>query len=343
MERITRRSEWTGFIKNKDGEIEYTRPLEAVTYEPEIDLEKALIRQAPPVKITPTKATRKSRKDTLIQDLPDIQYGWRKLPDGSLVPLHDQRAMDVALQISKELQPNHIVLGGDDLDFAELSRFDPDSRHFENTMQLALDGLFLFYAQLRAENPNARIHALEGNHNRLTKFVLKNALKLHGIKRAGDIDEYPILTYPFLMRFNELEIEWYSGYPANSVFIENTQYVHGKQVRSNGSSAFLYSKENDLNTVFHHIHRHESHTRTNTLGRYITAISFGCLADTGGAVPSYHNGVDDKGNVIGYYENWQNGTGLIHEYGEYTQFQPIIIKDGSAQLDGKEYLGEEKW
>lgn len=103
-EKLIKHTEWQGFYKDNEGEAHIV-DLVSNTTVPDLDIEDALIRQVPPVKIKPSRAKRKQRKDILIQDLPDIQYGWRKLPDDSLVPLHDPKALDVALKVSKEFQP----------------------------------------------------------------------------------------------------------------------------------------------------------------------------------------------------------------------------------------------
>jgi len=164
-------------------------------------------------------------------------------------------------------------------------------------------------------------------------------MELYGIKRGNS--ETPVLTLDYLTRATELGWNVISGYPANEWGEDDLVFVHGNKVRSNGSTAELMSKTYpERNVVFGHIHRHEQHTRTNYLGHYLTAISFGTLARIDGAVPSYGNGVDDDNQIVKKYENWQNGIGFVDKYpdGSYV-FHSVLINEGVARWQDKEYDG----
>ncbi|MEG7688988.1 hypothetical protein U2044_15455, partial [Listeria monocytogenes] len=70
--------------------------------------------------------------------LPDMQIGFKRDPiTNQLIPLHDRRAMFVAVESIKRINPNRIVLLGDNLDFAELSKY-PTSPDHTFTIQDAL-------------------------------------------------------------------------------------------------------------------------------------------------------------------------------------------------------------
>src|SRR5690606_14420473 len=139
---------------------------------------------------------------------PDIQMDWWQDLEGNLHPTHDERALKVARMLCQDLKPDLIVIGGDNVDMAALSRFEKDSNRFSGpeALQIAIDGLSSFLGQLRSENPQSRIVMLEGNHDRrLAKYVLKNAERLYGLKRANSKDEYPVNTLPFLLRLDEMD------------------------------------------------------------------------------------------------------------------------------------------
>lgn len=308
---------------------------------PQAELDKLLVRQAPPLRITPSRAKIPERDFNTIIDLPDIQMDWRHI-NGEYQPIHDEKAMKVARMICQDLKPDTIVIGGDNLDMAALSRFEKDSNHFSSpqSLQMAVDGLSKFLGHLRAENPQSRIVMLEGNHEkRLAKYVLKLADKLYGLRRANSPGEWPVNTVPHLLRLDELGVEWVSGYPAAEFrYSEDLSFIHGDRVRSGSSTAALYTKEHEQNVVFHHIHRHEMQTRTTRRGRFITAAAFGTLASNRGHVPSYGSGVDDRGEVVQRFENWQQGIGVILEYPDgYLEMHPIQIRDGTARFMGREY------
>ena len=303
------------------------------------DADNPFITQAAPTKITPSKAKPKTRDFRVYASIPDEQIGYRNL-NGELVPMHDERAMAVARLILKEYQPDIIVKAGDTGDLGEFSRFDPDAPSNPGTVQATIDRAHAWNAELRADNPNARIVELEGNHNRLTKFVLKHAMQLAGVTRANTPEDWPVVTWPFLTRMDETDTEWVSGYPANEFWAtDDLVFVHGKQVASRGSTACKMSQDHpDANVVFGHVHRQEMHTRTTRFGKFLTAITFGTLARIDGIVPSFWNGIDDRGDTVQRMENWQNGIGLIYDYGdgEY-QFDSIQIHGGTANYRGKTY------
>ena len=335
---------WQAVTKDADGNAHiHTLYKHSTKTRPLPDLEDLLVRQAPPVRITPSRAKVPERDFKLIVDLPDPQVDWRRLPSGELSPIHDERAMKIGRLICYDLRPDVIVIGGDALDMAAIARFDKDSQHFNapEAIQVAIDGLSSYLAGLRSDNPKAEIVMLTGNHEqRLIKYVLKNAEKVYGLRRANSPEEWPVLTVPYLLRTDEMDIKWVSGYPANEYrYNDDLTFVHGDKTRSQGSSAELYSKEYDTNVVFHHVHRIESHTRTTKTGRFITAATFGTLASIRGDVPSYGSGVDDRGEIVPRYENWQQGLGLIAVYPDgYIEMHPIHIRNGMARFMGREYL-----
>lgn len=341
IDRVTSIGFHVGFIKNPDGEIEYTEPLPNIRFIPTLNGENPFISQAAPTKITPRRIKPVERDYDDVVSIPDIQYGFRRMPDGRYEPLHDEAAMEVTRQYCYENQPKTIVIQGDNLDVPEFGKFEADGVHFVRTFQLALDGLHKWLARLRAENPNARIVMLEGNHDiRLIKNVLRHAMELAGIRPANMPEEWGVLTIPFLLRLGELAIEWVSGYPANTYHHnDDLQFVHGHKIRSNGSTAELYTKQYNRNTIFGHVHRQEMHTRTDEDGRQITAATFGTLARIDGIVPSYNNGITSDGEFVPFNENWQQGFGHIKIYDGYTDIRPIRIFNGRAIVDGKEYNG----
>lgn len=330
-ERISKRKEYQGFIKNNDGEIE-TVDLASTTYRPELD-PLDFVSQAPPLRITPSRANKLPRPDVVTRyiSIPDSQIGYRDTPEG-FVTLHDENVIQVARLAIKALQADVLVLQGDTIDLPELTRFDPDSNHFTpRTLQMGIDRTARFKGELRADNPNADIHELEGNHEmRLGRFVLKHAMMLHGITRAGG--NTPVLSYAYLTRNDDLRITYHDGYPANEYQAEDDLiFIHGKEVASNGSTAKKYSdKYPDTNVVFGHVHRHEVHTRTNRRGIPYTSATFGTLASIQGEVPSYGNGVTHRGRPAHTIENWQQGFGVIDKYKNGYNFRYIPIIGGIA-------------
>ena len=335
-----------GYIKNKDGEIEYTIPL------PHAKTGKANLEEftpAVPAQIHPSKRKPTERDHKILYVFSDAQIDYRRLQDGTLEPIHDERALSVGRMICKDLQPDEIINLGDTVDLAALSRFSPDSDHFHRTLGPSFQRVHDYYAELRADNPWAKITEVDSNHNtRLKNFVLKYAPSMYGLNRAGEEDEYPVLSYPFLANLGKLGVDWVSGYGAAEYVygLEHDTppiiFKHGNSAVSNGSTSAKESKENpEVNVVRGHTHRMESHYRTTRKGNYLASVICGVMCRTTGEVPSYHSAVDDHGEVVKYQEDWQTGVLVIHDYDGDYQFDQIPIRNGRAFYNGKAYDGNE--
>lgn len=301
---------------------------------------------AAPAKITPSRRKPAKRSYESIFVFGDSQIDYRRIynhqtSQEELRPIHDERSMKLARYICRDLQPDHIINLGDSVDFASLSRFNPDSDHFHRTLGPSLQRVHDYYAELRSDNPNATITEVDSNHNvRLKNFVLKNMPQLHGVRRAGSSDEYPVMSYPYLANLQHLDVNWVGGYGAAEFkYADDLAFHHGTIASSKSSTAAKLSKENpDRNIVQGHAHRAETFHRTDRRGKVLGAYVVGALCKTTGEVPSYHSSVDDHNQPVRYQENWQNSVMHIRAYpnGNY-QFDHIMLHGDKAFYDGKEY------
>ena len=335
-----------GYIKNSEGEIEYTKPLPSVKNGRNQKLSD-FISQASPVRITYNRSKPIRRDHKIIEVFGDSQIEYR-LIDGEMRPIHDERALAVVKMMCQEYQPDTIVNLGDTVDLTALSRFQADSDHFRHSMNPALERVHRMYAELKGSAPNSDIHEVDSNHNvRLNRFILKNAPELYGIRQAGSPPEnYPAMTYPFLANLDAVGVTWHGGYGAAEYLYgdpEKPQIVfkHGNSVISNGSTSAKESKENpETHVVRGHGHRIETHYRTNRAGQYLGAMMVGCTCSIVGDVPSYKSAVDDMGQPVKTQENWQQGILLIKDYGQGDyEFSQIPIINGVAHHEGKVYDG----
>lgn len=349
--RVNRVNLYQGYMKNEDGEFE-TTDLVSVQYvpKPEDFTEDMFISQAKPVIIRPTKSTgKKSSHEKLAIILPDIQAGFRRYEDGSMDPLHDESALDVALQIIKDTKPDQVILNGDNLDLPQFGKYAQEAT-FAQTLNATLNYVHQFLAQIRANAPDTRIVYLAGNHElRLSKYIMQYAEKLYGVRQAGTTEK--VLTIPFLLNLADVECEYRSGYPANEYWInERLKAIHGKVVRPAGKTAAAIVGQEETSTLFGHVHRHEYAARTahNYSGaRFVIAQSFGCLARIDGAVPSYGSGVDEMTDMpIQAWENWQQGLGAVYYQEGDAPFdtQQITIQTHNGyqtRFNGKLYVPKE--
>ena len=302
-----------------------------------------VIQQGPSVKLPTAKATKAKSGWPVAVVLPDIQCGYFSAVDGSLEAIHDERAISVALSIMADVNPDLVVLVGDNLDFAELGKYIV-TKAYQQTTQATIDRATTLAAQVRAAAPNAKIIWLAGNHEeRLPKFLLQNAAAAFGLKRGALPESWPVMSVPFLCRLDEVDIEYRPGYPASSVWItERLRVIHGDRVASGGSTAHKYLGQEKSSVIYGHIHRREwaERTREDHDGpRTVLAASPGCLCRVDGAVPSTRGGTDLNGRPLTRYEDWQQGLAVIPYDPESGRFcyEQVAIHDGWAMYRGKDY------
>lgn len=329
-----------GYIRNSEGEIEYTKPLPHVDFGKKTGVESLMIEPVKAAIIRPSRSKPVLRDHKVLYVVSDAQIGYRRI-DGELVPIHDEQAIDSALQLAKYLNPDYVVDCGDTTDFAELSRHPIDSDHFQQTLQPSLQRTSDLYAGLTAVTPNAeRRVAVASNHvKRLTDYVLRNAPALYNLKQPGET--HGALTYPGLLRMNKIGWEYIDGYPAAEYeYKDDLAFIHGTFAVSGGSTASKLSKVNyDRNIIQGHKHSIESHYRTDRKGKQFGAFVVGALCRTDGIIPSYWSGVAEN-QPVKRHENWQNGVMVIYDYGDGKyQFDQVPIHNGVIHYQGRTFDG----
>lgn len=287
--------------------------------------------------------------------LPDIQMGYYKKSlelNAQLEPIHDEQALSIALKLIEEMNPDRVVMLGDNLDFAEFGKF-LTAPTFKQLTQATIDRATLLCAQIRAAAPRAEITWIAGNHEaRLSKYVQMNAEAAFGLTR-GKLNEelrenWPVLSVPNLCRMDEFDINYLPGYPESFLVInENLIIRHGDRVTSNGSTTTKYLNDAHKSVIYGHIHRVEVAYRTRISDggpRTIMAASPGCLCRIDGAVPSTKSGADEFGRpLMQGAENWQQGLAVIQYQPrgvgeEWFNYEQMWIYNGRGIFRGVEYV-----
>lgn len=340
---------WQTFHKDQAGEAVVT-DLIGIEFSPAWESGPAwpVVQPGPTFKSVTPRAARAPSKDgwetALI--LPDIQIGfWRDPDTQDLIPTHDEAALSVARAVLRDLKPDRVVMNGDNADLPEFSRYRKTPT-FALTTQATINRCTEFGAEIRSDAPQADIEWLAGNHEeRFPNFIIDNAAAAYGLRRGRPVPEdWPVLSIPYLCRFDETDIKFVPGYPANEVWLnDNFRIVHGDKVTSNGMTAKKYLDNERVSTNYGHIHRreHMEKTRHTRYGpRTIGAYSFGCLCRIDGAVPSTKGGYDLMGRPLVRAEDWQQGFGIIH-YEPKGQMRFVVesipIWGGWTRYNGKEY------
>jgi len=301
-----------------------------------------VVKQGPAIKLPRSRVKVSDSPMKRCVVLPDAQIGYYRDRRGKLQPTHDEKAIGVALSMTKEIKPHVVALVGDNLDLPELSKYRITPA-YQQTTQASIDRATVFCAQVREAAPNAQIVWLAGNHEeRLPNHILDNARAAFGLRRGDIPDTWPVLSVPYLCRMDDFCIDYRPGYPASHLWLnQKIRIIHGNKVRSSGSTAHLYLNSEKVSVIYGHIHRIELayRTREDFDGpRTIMAASPGCLARIDGAVPSTKQGMDIDGRPLVSHENWQQGIGIV-EYEESGKnrftYECVPIFNGSASWRGK--------
>lgn len=321
----------------------------------EVGPEWPVVTQGPKYNIPRIKGKSKKAKDwETAVILPDMQMGYYKKSlelNAELEPIHDEAAISLALKLIEDMNPDRVVMLGDNLDFAEFGKF-LTAPTFKQLTQATIDRATLLCAQVRSVAPKAKITWIAGNHEaRLARYIQSNAEAAFGLTRGKLDDElrenWPVLSVPNLCRMDEFEIEYLSGYPESFLALnENLIIRHGDRVTSNGSTTTKYLNDAHKSVIYGHIHRVEVAYRTRISDngpRTIMAASPGCLCRIDGAVPSTKSGADEFGRpLMQGAENWQQGLAVVQYQPkgvgeEWFNYEQMWIYNGRGIFRGTEY------
>jgi predicted phosphodiesterase len=182
-------------------------------------------------------------------------------------PYQDNRAIEAALKYGLEKKVTCILINGDLIDFAGISRFEKDWRQrtpfqeFEATRQ--------FLASLRHHFPQAKIVFREGNHDeRWEKWLYV---------KAPELFDDPEFKLENRLRLGELKIDIVKD--KSPVTIGKLTVLHGHELQGTGGvnpgrATFLKTLES---TLVGHYHRPSEHTEMTMGGKMISVKSTGCL------------------------------------------------------------------
>lgn len=300
------------------------------------------VHRAAPTAVPAAKAL-KPRKVKTALILPDPQIGFRRTDDDTFEPFHDDSALAACLALASDLTLDKIVWLGDFLDLPAFGRYRQEPG-FAQTTQRGVDAGYQWLARFR---PLAQEMVLiEGNHDaRLHNWIVDNAKAAAGLRVAGAAaPSWPVLTVPYLLRCDELGVEYVGGYPSGVHYLtDQLACIHGVVVKSSGQSTAAYLANREaVSVIFGHVHRRETHWHTsNARGRavQVMAHSPGTLSRIDGAVPSVSSALDLRtGQRQRHWEDWQQGCTVV-EYSEDGSFtiEPVAIDDGRLTYRGTHY------
>src|ERR1700733_10026634 len=213
--------------------------LKSSSFRPTEELPKwPLIQPAPqrPITYTPKVELTGSPRTQRVFLWPDTQIGfYRSVQTGQLTPMHDLAAIDVALQMLRAFRPTRVVILGDLIDLAMLSRW-LQTAEFAQTLQPAIYYTGLLLGTIRSiVGEDCKIDYLAGNHERrMAEYVAKNAKEASEIRCAITdptlIDPitlvpkswaWPQWSIPNLLQLDHYGIEYSAEYPGGEVWLND--------------------------------------------------------------------------------------------------------------------------
>lgn len=182
-------------------------------------------------------------------------------------PYQDNEAIELALNYGLEKDVNCILLNGDVIDFATVSRFDKDWR--SRSLKEEFDAVRMFFKSLREHFPKAKIVYKLGNHDeRFAKYLFAKAPEIF------DCTEFQL---EILLHLGEFKIDMVKD--KKPISIGKLNVLHGHELVGQGGvnpSRATFTKTLD-NTLVGHYHRTSETTETTFGGNIINVKSMGCL------------------------------------------------------------------
>jgi len=187
------------------------------------------------------------------------------------IPYHSVSALTCALQKGVEDKCDTIFIGGDFLDFYQLSRYDKDPRR--RGFQHELETGRAILKKIRELFPKARIYFKEGNHEERYENYLK--------VKAPELLDCQDYQMEVLLRFGELGVEWINE--KRIVYAGKLRMLHGHEFRTSTFSpvnpARGYYMKAKRSMIAGHNHQTSEHTEPDIDDEVTTVWSVGCLSE----------------------------------------------------------------
>lgn len=204
-------------------------------------------------------------------------------------PFHDPELHEKFCEWLRKNKPTEGVLIGDTVDFPEISRHRHNPEWVAKTQDCVNSG-YLVLRDYVLNSENTKWSKLPGNHDeRLRNCQIENIADLYGLRRAevpGELLEHPVASVPFLLRLEELGIEWVNP---------NGEYAHGQvqlcknlavrhgwiAKKGSGTSALATLEHLGYSVVVGHTHRQSLvHKTTHDISgepSTLAGVEAGCM------------------------------------------------------------------
>ena len=184
-------------------------------------------------------------------------------------PYQNNKAITLALDYGKEKKVDCILINGDLIDFANISRHEKDWRH--RNINNEFDAIKLFFKTLRQHFPKTKIVYKLGNHDeRWEKFLYAKAPEIF------DMTEFQL---EIILKLGELKIDIVKD--KRPIILGKLTVLHGHELMGMGGvnparATFTKTMED---TLVGHYHRTSSHSEPTMNNKLINVHSVGCLCE----------------------------------------------------------------
>lgn len=246
----------------------------------------------------------------------DLHWGYER-KSGHKVPLHDSKALKIALDFVKDFKPDHVILGGDILDCGCISHHNHGKPGAVEGFRLLGDAVELREAvitPLEALKTKSLTYIV-GNHEDWLTDLVEQVPALEGI-----VDIRSVL---------KLRKKWKVVPQGEVTRLGKLVFVHGDQIKGGEHSAKWATAAFEGNVRFGHHHTFQAYTKTSALDATgHTGIAVPCLCRKN---PNYGGGSPNR---------WMQGFlwGYIGQGGTFNDYVSVIV-NGQATINGKLYKG----
>lgn len=244
----------------------------------------------------------------------DLHYGYER-KGGHKVPLHDARALAVALAFIADFKPDHIILGGDILDCGSIS-------HHNHGKPGATEGFRLMGDA--KELKEALIDPLDKLKVKSKTYIIGN----HEDWLADLVEKIPALEGSIDVKgLLSLDKTWKVVPQGGTHKLGKMLFMHGDQIKGGEHSAKWGTVAYEANVRFGHHHTYQVYTKTSpTDSNGHTGIAVPCLCRKD---PNYGGGSPNR---------WMQGFlwGFVNSDGTFSDYVSTIT-NGQAVINGKRY------
>jgi len=186
-------------------------------------------------------------------------------------PYQNNNAITLALDYGKSKKIDCILINGDLIDFANISRHERDFR--ARSIADEFEAVRVFLKSIRIHFPKAKIVLKYGNHDeRWEKYLYSKAPEIF------DVNDFQLEV---LLKFGELKIDVVKD--KRPVKLGKLTALHGHELAGGGAGGVNPARATFLKTIdsviVGHYHKTSQHTETTLTGDVISVNSTGCLCD----------------------------------------------------------------